>query len=184
MAEAGAGEEGVTEIIPASDYAKVARRRKGSATGDADLAGAVKLSRSKAIAQKFAEQCFERQLPEHEREYRFAQEIGRQWRFDFAWPLHKLALEIEGLVVMRIGGEMVCKGRHASITGFKEDCEKYAWAIVLGWRVLRFEQSQVRDKTAIDMAVRALGVLTTPAIAKLIPPPRKKPEKFGTVPLF
>jgi hypothetical protein len=60
---------------------------------------------------------------------------------------------------MRIGGELVCKGRHASISGFKDDCEKYAWATVLGWRVMRFEQSQVKDKTAIDMVVRALSAL-------------------------
>jgi very-short-patch-repair endonuclease len=117
------------------------------------------LSRSKQVAELFARQCEQRALPAFEREFVFANSIGRRWRFDFAWPQYRLALEIEGLVVMRIGGQLICKGRHASIGGFKDDCEKYAWATVLGWRVMRFETSQVKDKTAIDMAVRALATL-------------------------
>lgn len=179
----------MSEAVPASKYAAIARRAKRArTTGDADLAGAVKLSRSKAIAQKFADQCFERALPDHERELRFATEIGRHWRFDFAFPLHKLAIEIEGLIVMRVNGELICKGRHASISGFKEDCEKYAWAVVLGWRVMRFEQSQVRARTAIDMTVRALaaleGTLSLPARESIARHKPKKPEKFATAPLF
>jgi very-short-patch-repair endonuclease len=115
------------------------------------------ISKAKIIAAKLEEQIEQRGLGPYEREYAFANTIGRRWRFDFAWPQHKLALEIEGLIVMRIGGELVCKGRHASITGFKDDCEKYAWAAIFGWRVMRFEQSQVKDKTAIDMLVRAIA---------------------------
>lgn len=119
-----------------------------------------KVSKAKQIAQRFADQVLERALPEPEREYLFAQELGRRWRFDFAWPAHHVALEIEGLVVMRVNGELQVKGRHASITGFKDDCEKYAWAAVLGWRVLRFEQSQVKSRFAIDMLVRVLAGTT------------------------
>lgn len=136
----------------------------------AGVAAAEPMSRSKKIAQKFIDQIQQRALPEFEREFVFANSIGRRWRFDFAWPEYKLAVEIEGLVVMRIGGELVCKGRHASIAGFKADCEKYAWATVFGWRVMRFEQSQVTDKTAIDMLTRALHTLPkvpyTPPIAQ------------------
>lgn len=116
-----------------------------------------KPSRSKQATELLELQIEQRALPVYEREHAFANSIGRRWRFDFAWPQHKLAVEIEGLVVMRIGGELVCKGRHASISGFKDDCEKYAWAVVFGWRVMRFEQSQVKDKTAIDMLVRAIA---------------------------
>lgn len=116
-----------------------------------------KLSKAKQIAQKFADQCEQRGLPAFEREWLFASELGRRWRFDFAWPAHKVALEIEGLVVMRVNGQLQVMGRHASITGFKEDCEKYASAAALGWRVLRFEQSQVKAGLAIDMLVRVLS---------------------------
>ena len=185
-----------------------ARMRKSSA-GEPDLAGPVKLSKSKQIAEKFADQCAERALPDHEREFYFAKEIGRRWRFDFAWPLHRLAVEIEGLVVFRgwlaklagpapivrdgyvtnvvsVQSQMIVMGAHATITGFREDCEKYAWARALGWSVIRFEQSQVRDKFAIDMTARCLAAMTSTHIEKIIikPAPRKKPEKFGTAPLF
>src|SRR5690349_12801706 len=105
------------------------------------------LSKAKLIAQKFVDHCEQRGLPAFEREYVFAHSIGRRWRFDFAWPQYRLAVEIEGLVVMRIGGELVCKGRHASIQGFKDDCEKYAWAVFFGWHVMRFEQSKAKAKT-------------------------------------
>lgn len=141
----------------------MARRLRASDINPAVLAaagvgaGTEKLSRSKLIGQKFADQVRERGLPEPDREYVFAGELGRRWRFDFAWPASLIALEIEGLVVMKVGGELVVKGRHASIKGFKDDCEKYAWAACLGWRVLRFEQSQVKSKFAAEMLTRVLA---------------------------
>lgn len=108
-------------------------------------------------------------LPKFERQVRFAKSIGRRWAFDFACAQYMLAVEIEGLVVQRVHiatmangrvvdvkPELVCRGRHASITGFKEDAIKYASAAQLGWTVLRFEQSQVKDGTAIDMTMRVL----------------------------
>ncbi len=58
------------------------------------------------------------------REYRFHPE--RRWRFDFAWPDIKLAVEIDG------------RGRHQTVVGVRNDCEKLNEALRLGWRVLRF----------------------------------------------
>lgn len=58
------------------------------------------------------------------REHRFHPE--RMWRFDFAFPSVKLAVEIDG------------RGRHQSIAGVRADCEKGNEAIRLGWRVLHF----------------------------------------------
>lgn len=116
-----------------------------------------KRSKGKDAAERFAEQCRQYQLPEPVRELQFAKHIGRRWRFDFAWPDHMVAVEIEGLVVFRGNdGALQVKGRHASITGFRNDAVKYAEAAVMGWTVLRFEQSQVRDKTAIEYAQRVL----------------------------
>ena len=63
-------------------------------------------------------------LPEPVREYRFHD--TRRWRFDFAWPDIKLAVEIDG------------RGRHQTVVGCRSDCEKANEAIRLGWRVLRF----------------------------------------------
>lgn len=95
-------------------------------------------------------------LPVFERKVHFAKSIGRRWEFDFAFREYMLAIEVEGLVVMRINGELVVKGRHASITGFREDCIKYASAAMLGWTVLRFEQNQVKDRTALEYTQRVL----------------------------
>lgn len=108
--------------------------------------------------ETFASQLRAQRLPEFARQWMFAKPIGRRWLFDFAFLApYLVAVEIEGLVVMRQHGELVVKGRHASISGFKEDCLKYASAAMLGWTVLRFEQSQVRDNTAIDYTLRVMA---------------------------
>lgn len=99
-----------------------------------------------------------RELPRFEREHLFAkQAYGRNWRFDFACQKYMLAVEIEGLVVRQINGEWICTGRHANVTGFREDCVKYASAAALGWMLLRFEQSQVKSGEAIDWTMRVLA---------------------------
>lgn len=110
-------------------------------------------------ADEFAYELRNAQAPEFEREYRFARDsrFERDWRFDFVFHPYKLAVEIEGLVVRRIGKQIVTTGRHANIAGFREDCLKYATAIVLGFSVLRFEQSMVRNGDALDYTLRALG---------------------------
>ena len=61
-------------------------------------------------------------------EYRF--HPTRRWRFDFAWPELKIAIELEGGVYSR--------GRHTRGKGYEQDCEKYNQAVLHGWRVLRF----------------------------------------------
>lgn len=97
-------------------------------------------------------------LPKFHRQWPFAQEIGRKFRADFANLEFKIIVEIEGLVVRRLpSGELIVTGRHASIDGFRDDCERGAIAAMLGWTVLRFEQSQVRDGTAIDYTQRVLA---------------------------
>ena len=95
-------------------------------------------------------------MPEFERNHRFATSIGREWRFDFAWLDAQIAVEVEGLVVRRIGGQIVTTGRHANPEGFREDCRKYATAALLGWTVLRFEQTMVTNGEAIAFTQRVL----------------------------
>lgn len=92
-------------------------------------------------------------LPAPEREYRF--HPTRKWRFDFAWPALKVAVEIEG------------RGRHQTFTGYAADCHKYNEAVALGWRVLRFpaaytQPGRTRDLWrvgAADMALDALALV-------------------------
>lgn len=109
-------------------------------------------------------------LPEPEREYRFGRvAVGdaphppakpgvrkrlrdsglRDWRFDFAWPEHHLAVEVEGGTWTR--------GRHNRGSGFAEDCEKYNAAAELGWTVLRYPGQSVLDGSAVTQIERLLN---------------------------
>ena len=53
----------------------------------------------------------------------------RRWRFDYAFPDFKVALEVEGGVFTG--------GRHTRSVGFMKDIEKYNTAAMLGWTVVR-----------------------------------------------
>lgn len=53
----------------------------------------------------------------------------RRWRFDYAIPSYKIAIEVEG-------GAWT-NGRHTRGKGFLGDVEKYNQATVLGWRLIR-----------------------------------------------
>ncbi len=86
-------------------------------------------------------------LPVPVRQYHF--HPTRQWRFDFAWPDQRIACEVEGLVVRKVNGRTQTSGRHASITGLREDCRKYNAAATLGWRVIRVTQDMVRSGEAL-----------------------------------
>ena len=77
-------------------------------------------------------------LPVPEREYRFHD--VRRWRFDFAYPDHKVGIECEG--------GTWAKGRHTRGSGFAKDCEKYNTASMMGWTVLRFTSG-----IPIDLAI-------------------------------
>lgn len=59
----------------------------------------------------------------------------RRWRFDFAHPGAKVAIEIEG-------GQWT-GGRHTRGGGYQGDCEKYNEAQIHGWVVFRLTGSQI-----------------------------------------
>lgn len=65
----------------------------------------------------------------------------RKWRFDFAFPAYKVAIEIEGGIFS--------KGRHARGIGMEKDMEKYNAATRLGWKVFRFSPLMVKNGEAI-----------------------------------
>jgi hypothetical protein len=74
----------------------------------------------------------------------------RKWRFDFAWPIAKVALEVEGGAFTR--------GRHVRPSGFIADCEKYSEAALLGWTVLRVVPRKDWVEPTVALVKRALGV--------------------------
>jgi very-short-patch-repair endonuclease len=80
------------------------------------------------------------------REHRFCE---RGWRFDFAWPDKKIAVEVEG-------GTQWGKSRHSFGAGFERDVCKYNRAAVLGWIVLRFSTRMVTSGEAINELLEVL----------------------------
>ncbi|APS51736.1 hypothetical protein AVI51_13345 [Piscirickettsia salmonis] len=81
-----------------------------------------------------------------EQEYRFHK--TRKWRFDFAWPDLKIAVEVEG--------GTYSQGRHTRGKGFEADCEKYNTATESGWLVFRYSTQQVSQYIAIRQLKRVL----------------------------
>jgi len=75
--------------------------------------------------------------PEFEREYKFA--LPRQYRFDFAWPAAKMAVEIDGGI-----HEGAARGRHMRQDGYVRDAEKLNLACFLGFRVWRLAPSMIQ----------------------------------------
>lgn len=67
----------------------------------------------------------------------------RMWRFDYAIPEHRIAIEVEGGVWTG--------GRHTRPKGFLGDIEKYNTATVMGWRLLRTTPEELVSKKTIDM---------------------------------
>lgn len=101
-----------------------------------------------------ARSCRRLGLPEPERELRF--HPTRRWRFDLAWPAARVAFEYEG------GAEFRSKdpNHHTTPAGYRNDCEKYNAAQILGWTVIRGTASMVDDGTAAQAvadAYRARG---------------------------
>lgn len=66
-------------------------------------------------------------IPSFCSEYKFWKD--RNWKFDYAFPEFKVAVEFEG-------GSWT-GGRHTTGTGFQKDAEKYNHAASEGWLVLR-----------------------------------------------
>jgi hypothetical protein len=65
----------------------------------------------------------------------------RSWRADFL-VAPKLLVEVEG-------GSWA-GGRHVRGAGFEADCEKYAAAAILGYRMIRATTAQVEDNRALE----------------------------------
>lgn len=87
-------------------------------------------------------QCKAAGLPEPVREVKF--HPVRRWRFDLAWecyPHKPIGVEVDGGVYVQ--------GRHSRGAGIEKDCEKYAEAMVLGWRVLRVTPRHIQTGQAL-----------------------------------
>ena len=80
-------------------------------------------------------------------EYLFV--ADRNWRFDFAWPEQRIAVEIMGM------SNKSCMG-HQALDRFRYDCEKLNRAALEGWVVLRGTTGMVKNGDLLDDTVQML----------------------------
>lgn len=80
---------------------------------------------------------------QHETEVRF--HSIRRWRWDIAIPCVRLAVEVDG------------RGYHQMEEGERNDMEKANAGIELGWRVLRYPASTMRNKKRLRLVVEQIG---------------------------
>lgn len=81
------------------------------------------------------------------KEYRF--HPTRRWRFDYAIPEHKIAVEVEGGVWSG--------GRHTSPKGFLNDIEKYNTCTLMGWRLFRCTPDTLLTNNTVSLLKQAIS---------------------------
>jgi very-short-patch-repair endonuclease len=86
-------------------------------------------------------------------EYRF--HPTRKWRFDYAWPNLRIAIEFDGIMHRTVG--------HNSLAGILRDSEKINEAQRLGWRVFRANAKNVGDGTFFALIESVLAQEATAA---------------------
>lgn len=103
-------------------------------------------SESELAAIAFKRILAENKIAQPIDEYRFDAE--RQWRFDYAWPESKVALEVDGGIWIR--------GKHTRGSGWLKDTEKLNAAATQGWRMLRCTPQQLATPDMIRTIKAAL----------------------------
>lgn len=72
--------------------------------------------------------------PKPEEEYYFHPD--RKFRADRAYPHRKILIEVEGGIYTQ--------GRHTRPEGYTRDCEKYSWASIMGYMIIRLTAPMLR----------------------------------------
>lgn len=78
------------------------------------------------------------------REYMSPPEFGRRWRWDFADPVNKVLLEVQGAIWIPNRG-------HTSGTGIMRDHDKTNTAQFHGWTVFQFNDKTIKSLSAIEL---------------------------------
>jgi very-short-patch-repair endonuclease len=60
----------------------------------------------------------------------------RKWRFDIAWPAHRVAIEVQG--------GTFAGGAHIRGKQYQADCEKMRAAVILCWSVLAYTTDEIK----------------------------------------
>ena len=72
----------------------------------------------------------------------------KDWRFDFALPEPRIAIEVEGGVFVN--------GGHNRGAYYTDNCHKYNTATLAGWRVFRFTTEMVTNGNAFHIIKAAI----------------------------
>ncbi len=91
-------------------------------------------------------------IPTPLREYAF--HPSRKWRFDFAWPEQRFAVEVEGSGPQGMG-------RHQRRGGYEADAEKYEAAMVEGWTVYRIPSRWIAEGNRLIWRPKVIEVIRT-----------------------
>lgn len=130
-----------------------APERVSAAEGRRLIAEDQKQAKKSSQMQKFKAR-FEEELvglPEPEREVAF--HPRRKWRLDYAWPKHKIAVELQGGIFG--------KGGHVRGLQYSKDREKMVEAQKLGWIVFEVTEVHLRERSVhdwIEAALRSRGM--------------------------
>lgn len=81
-------------------------------------------------------------------EYRFHSE--RKWRFDIAWPLYPVAIEVQGGIFQH--------GRHNRGATMLKEWEKLNEAAAMGWRILYVQPCDLCSYDFAQTIKQALGI--------------------------
>lgn len=93
---------------------------------------------SKIMQARFGEECWA-EWPFHP---------TRKFRFDYAWPQWKVAVEIDG--------GLWTYGRHSGGVGQKKDLEKMNAAAEMGWLVLHYTPDERLDSKTLLQIYRTI----------------------------
>lgn len=109
-------------------------------------AKALKAEKAAKIRATFEALCREYSVPIPIAEYRFHPD--RKWRWDYAWPEHLVALEVDGGIWI--------SGKHGRGGGITKDHEKRNAGTILGWRLLLVQPRQLCTDETVEMISLAL----------------------------
>lgn len=99
------------------------------------------MSLKKETDNRFPRLCVASGLPMPVREYKFHD--TRKWRLDYAWPEHKIGLEVNGGVWIR--------GRHTRGAGQIKDMEKFNAANLLSWHIYQCTPQEIHNLSILTV---------------------------------
>jgi very-short-patch-repair endonuclease len=102
--------------------------------------------KSSKLEELLAFHLFAIGIKNFEREFKFCE--TRRWRSDFAFVNEKLLVECEGGIWIN--------GAHSRGKHFISDCEKYNNATLLGYRLLRFTEREIKSGEAAKFIYQVL----------------------------